>query len=172
VRRSRSRARRTAPEIEIARCLSRPAHFVLPGRCSDNDLTRWIDDVESFILLAASAGGLDEDSAFFLGVALREALMNAVHHGVGESGFPWVRVSVRALRRGVLAITVRDHGPGFDPAGVADPRCPENLERSSGRGLFYMRRFTDRLAFAFPGQGAVVRLEKRLPLTTQSSAAR
>jgi len=150
----------------------RPAHFALPGRCSNDDLIHWIDDVESFILRAASAGGLDEDSAFFLGVALREALMNAVCHGVGENGRPWVRVSVRALRCGVLAITVRDHGPGFDPGGVADPLGPENLERSCGRGLFYMRRFTDRLAFAFPGQGAVVRLEKRLPLPTQSSAAR
>jgi serine/threonine-protein kinase RsbW len=122
-----------------------------------------MEAVESFVLQTASAAGLDEDSTYFLGVALREALMNAVRHGACRSGRPWVKVSVRALRRGVLAITVRDHGPGFDPGGVADPLRPENLERSSGRGLFYMRRFTDRLAFAFPRHGAVVRLEKRLP---------
>ena len=160
---ARSRARRTAPETDTLPCLQRPAHFTLPGFCSDDDLGHWIDAVESFILHAGCAGGLDADSAFFLGVALREALMNAVRHGVGQSGRPWVRVSVRALRRGVLAITVRDHGPGFDPGGVADPLRPENLDRSCGRGLLYMRRFTDHLAFAFPGHGAVVRLEKRLP---------
>jgi serine/threonine-protein kinase RsbW len=172
VQRTRSRTRRAAPESEWPRGLERPTHFALPCRCSDEDLAHWIDAVESFILGVAAVGGLDEDSAFYLGVALREALMNAVRHGVGRNGRPRVRVSVRALRRGILAITVRDHGPGFDPAGVADPLSPENLGRSSGRGLFYMRRFTDRLAFAFPAHGAIVRLEKRLPLASLDSTSR
>jgi len=172
VQRGRTRTRQAVNETEGPRCLERPAHFALPCRCSDDDLAQWIDDIESFILRVAAAGGLDEDSAFYLGVALREALMNAVRHGVGRNGRPRVRVSVRALRRGTLAITVRDHGPGFDPAEVADPLSPENLDRSSGRGLLYMRRFTDRLAFAFPGQGAIVRLEKRLPLPTDCCTSR
>jgi anti-sigma regulatory factor (Ser/Thr protein kinase) len=142
----------------------RPAQFVLDGRCSDAELAHWMGDVEAFIVLAASSGGLDEDAAFFLGVATWEALTNAVRHGSPPDGPPWVHVSVRMSGRGVLCVTIRDRGPGFDPAQVADPLCPENLPRNCGRGLLFMRGFTDRLAFACTVQGVVVRLEKRLPL--------
>jgi hypothetical protein len=47
---------------------------------------------------------------------------------------------------------------------VADPCLPENVAKGSGRGIFYMRRFTDRVSFGFPKDGGVVvRLGKRLP---------
>jgi anti-sigma regulatory factor (Ser/Thr protein kinase) len=57
---------------------------------------------------------------------------------------------------------VRDRGPGFDPGALPDPREPVNLERGCGRGIFYMRSFTDRVSFVFPRNGgSVVRLAKR-----------
>jgi len=57
---------------------------------------------------------------------------------------------------------VRDQGPGFDPEQVPDPLAEENLARGGGRGLFYMRRFTDRVSFVFPRRGgSVVRLVKK-----------
>ena len=34
-----------------------------------------------------------------------------------------------------------DEGPGFDPHQVPDPLAPENLEKSSGRGLLLMRTY-------------------------------
>jgi hypothetical protein len=46
---------------------------------------------------------------------------------------------------------------------VPDPLAAGNLERGSGRGLFFMRQFADRVFFSFPRQGgAEVRLEKDL----------
>jgi serine/threonine-protein kinase RsbW len=58
---------------------------------------------------------------------------------------------------------VRDRGPGFDPAIVPDPLAEENVGRGTGRGLFFMRRFADRVLFSFPRKGGVVvRLEKDL----------
>ena len=36
---------------------------------------------------------------------------------------------------------VEDEGPGFKPEEVPDPLALENLERSSGRGLFLMRSY-------------------------------
>jgi serine/threonine-protein kinase RsbW len=66
------------------------------------------------------------------------------------------------LTPGSLVITVRDRGPGFDPSAVPDPTAEQNLERGSGRGIFYMRCFTDRVSFVFPRiGGSVVRLAKR-----------
>jgi len=59
-------------------------------------------------------------------------------------------------------IRVEDEGEGFDPERVPDPTLPENLLRPSGRGIFYMRRFMDRVEFGrAPGGGAVVTMTRR-----------
>jgi serine/threonine-protein kinase RsbW len=120
-----------------------------------------IDEVEELAVRMARAGGLGRDEAVFVGVALREAAQNALSHGASPDGRP-ARISLH-LTPGCLTITVRDHGPGFDPDSVPDPCAPENLCRASGRGIHYMRSFTDRVSFAFPPTGgSVVRLSKRV----------
>ena len=122
----------------------------------------WVDHVEALAIRIAAAGGLEEDGAHFLGVAVREALMNALIHGRGSARR--VAVSFRVVEGPVLVITIRDRGPRFDPETLEDPLRPENLERNSGRGLYYMRRFADEVRFAFPTRGGTVaQLLKRLP---------
>ncbi len=117
-----------------------------------------LERIEALAVRLARLGGLDPDGAHFLGVALREAMVNALRHGRGAA---WV--ALRLARGGVLVMTVRDHGPGFDPSRLPDPLARENLVKGCGRGIFYMRRFTDRVSFCFPKQGgAVVRLEKKM----------
>lgn len=119
-----------------------------------------LDHVEELAVAMGRAGGLDGDEATFVGVALREAVVNAFRHGRSPDGCP-CRIGLH-LTPEALVINVRDRGPGFDPASVPDPRAPQNLERGSGRGIFYMRRFTDRLSFVFPrAGGSVVRLSKK-----------
>jgi serine/threonine-protein kinase RsbW len=103
---------------------------------------------------------LDADQAVFVGVALREAVVNAFRHGRSPDGAP-TRISLH-LTPDSLVITVRDRGPGFDPDRVPDPCCGTNLTRGSGRGIFYMKCFTDRVSFVFPRRGgSVVRLAKK-----------
>jgi serine/threonine-protein kinase RsbW len=124
----------------------------------------WIDGIEDLAVRMAVDAGLDADSAYFLGVALREALVNAIQHGHGFDDRLPVEVGFRIETGRVMVITVRDRGPGFDPSRVRDPLAAVNLTRSSGRGIFFMRRFTDRVRFSFPRSGgALVRLEKDLP---------
>jgi serine/threonine-protein kinase RsbW len=62
-----------------------------------------------------------------------------------------------------LAIRVRDEGDGFDPETVANPLDPENLLKSSGRGIFLIRNFMDdvRLQRA-PEGGMEIRMVKRV----------
>jgi hypothetical protein len=36
-------------------------------------------------------------------------------------------------------VSVLDQGEGFDPDAIADPLAPENILKSSGRGIFFMR---------------------------------
>jgi len=129
---------------------------------SDRDNAELLERLEKTAVEAAQAGGLSEDDAHFLGVAVREAAMNGLMHGCGPAG-PATTVRVTTSERGVLVATVTDKGPGFDPEAVPDPRADANLARGCGRGLFLMRCFADRVRFSFPRRGgAVVRLEKDL----------
>jgi serine/threonine-protein kinase RsbW len=134
--------------------------FELEGDASDDAA---IEAIEKAASEAATAGGLGDDEVHFLGVAIREAVVNALRHGRGKNGCCSASVRVSVSPRGVLVATVKDKGPGFDPCTVPDPLAPRNLERGSGRGLLFMRRFADRVFFSFPRKGgAVVRLEKDL----------
>ncbi len=81
-----------------------------------------------------------EKDRFAVRLALEEAIVNAVKHG--HRGDPSKQVRVRYhLEADYLLAEVEDQGPGFDPQQVPDPLDPDNLERSSGRGLLLMRHY-------------------------------
>ena len=62
-----------------------------------------------------------------------------------------------------LEITISDEGAGFDPEKVSDPLNPQNLMKTSGRGIFYMKTFMDRIAYSFhPGGGTSLVMTKNL----------
>ncbi len=68
-----------------------------------------------------------------------------------------------------LVILVRDQGEGFDPEEVADPLAPENLLKSSGRGIFLIRSFMDDLTLRrAPEGGMELRMVKRRSGETES----
>lgn len=54
---------------------------------------------------------------------------------------------------------IQDEGQGFDFSNLPDPTDPENLFKSSGRGILLTRAFSDELSYA--GKGNVVTLVKR-----------
>jgi len=74
------------------------------------------------------------------------------------------RVEVEFEQNGdVFRVRVRDEGPGFDWGRTVDPLQPENVFRTSGRGIFFMRHFVDKVAFQKRrGKGTEVLLEKQL----------
>ena len=92
--------------------------------------------------------GLDEDALHWVSVAVRESVINAIKHGNGEVEEKHVTVEFTltpAVAPTKLQIRVVDQGEGFDPVEVVDPLAPENLLKSSGRGIFFMRNFMDDL---------------------------
>ncbi len=111
-------------------------------------------------------GGLDEDATHWVGVAVRESVINAIKHGNGEDHAKRVVVEVRlepCTNPSRLVVRVLDQGSGFDPDTVADPLAPENLLRSSGRGIFFMRSFMDDITLhRMPAGGMEVRMIKNL----------
>ncbi|MEQ8785488.1 MAG: response regulator [Pirellulaceae bacterium] len=109
----------------------------------------------------------DEAERLRLGIALEEALTNAIYHGnlelnsemrqsddrmyynlarqrVKELPYRERRIYVEAhCSSEEVSVMVRDEGQGFDPHGLPDPTEPENLERAYGRGMLLIRTFMD-----------------------------
>ena len=90
--------------------------------------------------------GLDDDSLHWVSVAVRESVVNAIKHGNQNDESKRVVVEftpVPAHDPEELVIRVEDEGEGFDPEEIADPLAPENILKSSGRGIFLIRSFMD-----------------------------
>jgi len=110
--------------------------------------------------------GLDEDAIHWVGVAIRESVINAIKHGNRHDASKHVFVELETARPSAvpeLHIRVRDQGEGFDPEQVADPLAPENLLKSSGRGIFLIRSFMDDVQLQrAPEGGMEIRMLKRV----------
>ncbi|HSB29931.1 MAG TPA: ATP-binding protein [Pyrinomonadaceae bacterium] len=108
-----------------------------------------------------SRSGVSEDAAFGIDMAVREAVTNAVVHGNSEDEAKLVAIVLRSLPDAV-EIIVRDQGPGFNPNEVPDPTAEENILKTSGRGIFFMRSFMDEVDWFLPPEGGTtVRMLKR-----------
>ena len=106
--------------------------------------------------------GLDDDARHWVGIAIREAVANAIKHGNQQDPDKDVEVEL-AVSDEQAVIRVFDRGEGFEPEEVEDPLAPENLLKPNGRGIFYMRSFMDDIAVEpRPEGGTIVTLRKRL----------
>jgi serine/threonine-protein kinase RsbW len=108
----------------------------------------------------------DEDAIHWVGVAVRESVINAIKHGNREHPDKVVFVEFAftpADQPTELVVVVRDQGEGFEIEEVADPLAPENILKSSGRGIFFMRSFMDDVQMhKAPEGGMEVRMVKKL----------
>jgi serine/threonine-protein kinase RsbW len=115
---------------------------------------------------------LGEDARHWIGLAVREAVANAIKHGNLADPDKQVEVEV-ALESGEVVVSIRDQGHGFEPDQVEDPLAPENLLRPGGRGIFYMRRLMDDVEYRFgPRGGTEVVLRKRLKPSEEAGETR
>lgn len=112
--------------------------------------------------------GFDDDALVWMEVAVRESVINAIKHGNKHDLEKQVTVEFTtqpAVNPDELVIAIRDQGAGFDPEALPDPLAPENLLKSSGRGIFFMRSFMDDVRIQRGADvGMEVRLTKKLPV--------
>jgi anti-sigma regulatory factor (Ser/Thr protein kinase) len=120
-------------------------------------------------------GLIDETDGVRLARAVTEALRNAMYHGNlelplgefedgdqlppgdadviamlhSEGPYDGRRIHFRAaFNREEARITIRDEGPGFNPAAVADAAAdPAQLSGGGGHGLLLIRMFVDEVTF-------------------------
>lgn len=108
-----------------------------------------------------SRTGVGEETAFGIDMAVREGIANAVIHGNKLDEEKFVTITV-AKSPASLEIKVRDQGQGFDPASISDPTVEENILKTSGRGIFFMRNFMDEVEWSATEGGTTLRLFKKL----------
>jgi serine/threonine-protein kinase RsbW len=101
-----------------------------------------VDSAEELALGAAEQAGFDDDDLMKIGMAVRESMVNAVVHGNRYNANKKVRVSVTHTAER-LTVRIADEGEGFEVGDLPDPLAPENLMRTSGRGIFLVRSFMD-----------------------------
>lgn len=95
--------------------------------------------------------GLSDDSFV---MALSEALLNAWQHG--NELRPELPIRVGCWRGNDCNISIRDQGPGFDPLQMIDPTDLDGLQRTSGRGIFIVRKFSSWVRWRDSGRQVVL----------------
>ena len=138
-------------------------HVIRLALRSSYDLLDVIEHVSDRL---SGLAGLDEDSSHWVSVAVRESVINAIKHGNKEDDAKQVVVLFTLTPTAApteFAIEVLDEGAGFEVEEIADPLAPENVLKSSGRGIFFMKSFMDDVRIARrPEGGMSVRLVKKL----------
>jgi serine/threonine-protein kinase RsbW len=85
-----------------------------------------------------------ENSNLF--VALDEAFVNAVKHGNQFDVKKNVRITAEVSTK-EARFTVEDEGEGFDVSAIPDPLDPENLFKTSGRGVLLIHNIMDEVHY-------------------------
>ena len=121
-----------------------------------------VEEAAAVVSEFLSRAGVGDDAVFGIEMAVREAVTNAVSHGNKLDETKFVRVGLKSFP-GSFEITVHDQGPGFNPSDIPDPTKDENILKTSGRGIFFMRNFMDEVEWSSdPKGGTTVRMTKKL----------
>lgn len=79
-------------------------------------------------------------------VALDEAFVNAVKHGNKFDAHKLVRITAEVSKE-EAKFTIEDEGEGFDVQNIPDPLDPENLFKTSGRGVLFIYNIMDEVVY-------------------------
>jgi serine/threonine-protein kinase RsbW len=121
-----------------------------------------VDVAEDVSMRVAVAAGFADEDCHKIGMAVREAVINAYNYGNQGERSKKIFLTME-LQDSKMVVHVLDEGKGFEVTEVPDPLLEENLLRCSGRGLFLMRAFMDEFTVQRGrGGGAEVVMAKRL----------
>jgi serine/threonine-protein kinase RsbW len=95
---------------------------------------------------------IPEQKRLEIGLAVQEALVNAVVHGCKQDPTKHVSCRMEGDSDGRIVITVSDPGPGFNPDKLPDPKQPERMYHDHGRGVYLIRQLMDDVQFERGGR--------------------
>jgi len=84
-----------------------------------------------------------------------EAVNNAILHGNNKDSSKYVNITFEETEDHFM-ISVSDEGIGFDIHNIPNPTDKINLRKESGRGIYIMKEYADKVRFS--KNGAMVHL--------------
>jgi serine/threonine-protein kinase RsbW len=102
-----------------------------------------IEPMVQRVMSLAREAHCDEGKDMEIGLALQEALANAIVHGCNSDPSLTVTCRVEFPEPKEMLIVVRDSGPGFEPKEVPDPLSAEGLVSNHGRGIRLIKGLMD-----------------------------
>src|ERR1022692_409058 len=129
-----------------------------------------VNNAEETASRMAAEAGFDDEEIMKISMAVREAAINAVLHGNAYD--PNKKVTLAFERTASdLVIVIRDQGKGLDSGKIPDPLAPENLMKTSGRGIFLIRSFMDVVEIHPSQTGTELRMIKHVRGSADSKEA-
>ena len=122
---------------------------------------RLVDLVHEVSQKLAELAGFSPDDALNVGLAVREAVINAILHGNKNDPSRNVDIRLDLPGAGGIQVKIRDQGDGFNPEATPDPTDDEHVLNASGRGILMIRAFVDNVTFRFEeGRGTEITMVK------------
>ena len=122
-----------------------------------------VDLAESIVQRACESAGFSEEEVHKIGMAVREAVINAYNYGNRQDRRKKIVLTLE-FEPESMVLHILDEGRDLNCMKFPIPLAEENLLRTSGRGLLLMKAFMDNIAVRRgPCGGAELVMWKKLP---------
>jgi serine/threonine-protein kinase RsbW len=127
-------------QTEIVQQLHENIEFELPSAIS------LMHSILDYLMKRVEKVGIVRSENSNLFIALDEAFVNAVKHGNKFDAQKNVKITADVSTK-EARFTIEDEGEGFDVTAIPDPCDPENLFKTSGRGVLFIYNIMDEVKY-------------------------
>jgi serine/threonine-protein kinase RsbW len=122
-----------------------------------------IPAITDFIVQCAEAAGLGDEAIYHCRLSVEEIFTNIVEHGYVNDASGTVEIVCRVTDQAFL-ITLIDDAPAFDPLALPDPdpSVPLWERQGGGWGIYFVKKFMDRVEYHYHANRNYLLMEKRL----------
>jgi serine/threonine-protein kinase RsbW len=125
---------------EVVRNLHEKIEFELPSAIST------MHAILNYLMKRVEKLGVINPEKSNLFIALDEAFVNAVKHGNKFDSNKLIKICAEVSAK-EARFTIEDEGKGFDVNAIPDPTNPENLFKTSGRGVMFIYNIMDEVKY-------------------------
>ncbi len=129
-----------ADELETVKTIHEKIEFEVPS------LISLMSDILNYLMRRVEKLGVINPETSNLFIALDEAFVNAVKHGNKFDSAKLVRITAD-ISPDEARFTIEDEGAGFNVSEIPDPLDPENLFKTSGRGVLFIYNIMDEVSY-------------------------
>ncbi len=146
---------------ELIQDLHEKIEFEVPS------LISLMHNILNYLMKRVEKVGVVNPETSNLFVALDEAFVNAVKHGNKFDANKLVRITADVSPE-EARFTIEDEGDGFNVAEIPDPLDPQNLFKTSGRGVLFIYNIMDEVKYNERGNRLTMVKRKNHPTTLKN----